>query len=124
MCIRDRIKNGEEIPIYGDGESFRDYTFVLDTVDGIVRAMNFQDNRYNVFNLGRGKIVILNDLIQIIKEEVDEEVKEHYMEFQLGDMPATFANIEKARNAFGYSPKISIREGIREFIKWYKTKES
>ena len=120
------ISKGETIPMYGDGSSSRDYTYIGDIVSGISKAFDYLNNNNNIFevvNLGNNSPVTLKDMIAIIAEELGKEAKVEQLPMQPGDVNKTLANIEKAKHILGYNPETSFREGIRFFLKWAKTKD-
>ncbi|MHB1167123.1 MAG: GDP-mannose 4,6-dehydratase [Carboxydocellales bacterium] len=115
------IANGEEVPIFGDGTTQRDYTFYSDIVDGIYNAL-LNINKFEIFNLGNSETVELNYLITLIERSLGKKANIiHYPE-QPGDVPITFADTRKASDMLGYRPKVSIEEGIEIFVDWYKTR--
>ena len=114
----DRIYNGKEIKMFGDGESMRDYTFVEDIVDGILSCRTAEYN-YEVFNLGRSDTIKLSELINKIENKLDKKAKVKRLELQPGDVDKTFADISKAKKILQYNPKVSIDEGLDKFIDWY-----
>jgi UDP-glucuronate 4-epimerase len=117
-----RLLEGEEIPRFGDGTSERDYTFVSDTVDGILAALQRSRNgesRYEVFNLGRGEPVTLNHLIEELAGALGVEARIRELPAQPGDVSRTLASIEEAGSVLGYSPSVSLEDGIRQFAEWY-----
>jgi len=111
-------KAGKEITIYGDGNQTRDFTFVSDIVEGTIKAM--ESNATGIFNLGSGQRVKLNDVLKIIETCIGKPLKLSHIEKQKGDVPDTFSNIDKARKAFGYDPKVKINEGIKIFYSWFE----
>ena len=113
----DCIDAGEIIPVYGDGSSFRDYTFVEDIVDGTVRAMEF-DCSYDIFNLGNSYPVRLWELIVTIEQALGKTAKIKRLPMQPGDAPATHADISKARRLLGYEPRTIFSDGIRQTVEW------
>ena len=113
------ILNDKPITVYGDGTSRRDYTFIDDIVDGLVRSIG-QDFGYEIINLGRSDTVILNDLITITEEALGRKAKVERRPDRLGDVPATYADIEKSRRVIGFEPKVDIREGMRRYVEWYR----
>lgn len=112
------IMNKKEITIFGDGEQTRDFTFVSDIVDGTIKAM--ETNSTGIFNLGSSQRIKLNDLLEVIKDCIGNKLKLKYIETQKGDVPDTWSNIDKARKAFGYDPKVKVKEGIKIFYKWFE----
>ena len=103
--------------MFGDGSSLRDYTFVQDIVQGVMLAI---DNPigYEVLNLGNGSPIRLDTLIQTIAEVVGKEAIIQKLPDQPGDVPMTFADIQKARERIGYAPQTTIKEGITQFYAW------
>lgn len=117
------ISEGKEIQMYGDGSTFRDYTYVDDIVSGILSSIEYLKNKrkvYEIFNLGNSKIVELKYLIKTIEKEVGKKAKIRKMPIQAGDVDKTYADLLKSRKLLGYNPKVSIEEGIEKFVKWYK----
>jgi UDP-glucuronate 4-epimerase len=115
----DRISRGVAVQQFGDGSSSRDYTYIDDIVDGVVRALD-RPLGYQVYNLGNGMPVPLSEFIHVVEECVQKEAKIQVMPEQPGDVPRTCADISKARRLLGYSPKTPFREGIRRTVDWYK----
>lgn len=114
--------SGEEIPMYGDGTTARDYTYVDDIVDGIIRSCNYVQNNSNVYeiiNLGNSSPVSLKEMIDTIAEVLNIKPKIKQLPMQPGDVNITYADISKAKALLGYEPKVEFREGIERFIKWY-----
>lgn len=117
------IDRGEEIPVYGNGGSVRDYTFVGDAVAGTAAAIEWTGknrNRFGVFNIGGSETIKLNSLVCLIENAVGKKAKIRRMPSQAGDMPVTYADISRARRLLGYEPKTAIEEGVRKFIGWYR----
>ncbi|MEP7367255.1 MAG: GDP-mannose 4,6-dehydratase [Acidobacteriota bacterium] len=115
----ERIDRGDPIPVYGDGSSGRDYTFVADTVDGIVRALH-HETKYDIFNLGNSSPVTLNEMIAAIEDAVGKKAVIDRQPDQPGDVPITFADIGKARRMLGYSPSTPFAEGVVRFVAWWR----
>ena len=118
--------NDEEIPMFGDGSTSRDYTFVGDIVDGIKRSIHYveeNDNVYEIINLGNSNPVSLKDMINTIGEVLKKEPKILELPMQPGDVERTYADITKAKKLLGYNPKTTFKEGIEEFVKWYTNQE-
>jgi len=116
------IDRGQPIPVFGDGTSGRDYTFVEDTVQGIMGALNY-DCSYDVFNLGNSHPVRLIDLIRTIETALGKTAKIEWLADQPGDVPITYADISKAQKILGYHPKTSFKAGIDKFLEWYFTQK-
>lgn len=115
----ERIDSSLPIPIFGDGSSRRDYTYIDDIVDGVIAAL-FHSGRYDIFNLGNSSPIDLLGLIRLIERGLGKPAKLNWMPPQPGDVPITFADISKARSVLGYEPRTQIAEGIRSFIDWYR----
>lgn len=115
------IFQGEQIEMYGDGSTRRDYTFVSDVVDGVYAAMRAKLH-YEIINLGDSNTVELRYLISLIEKSAGKRANVKQLPEQAGDVPITYANISKARRLLGYDPKVKIEEGIERFVKWYKEK--
>jgi len=115
----DLLARGETVPLYGDGSSRRDYTFVDDIVDGLVAVMDLAPG-FEILNLGGAETTALKDLVQWIAAELAVEPRIDYLPDQPGDVPITYADVSKAHRLLGYSPKVPIREGLRRFVAWYR----
>jgi UDP-glucuronate 4-epimerase len=116
----EMIDSGRPIPVFGDGSSGRDYTFVDDTVSGILAAMQY-DCRYEVFNLGNSSPVQLTTLIEGIEEALGKKAELKWLPEQPGDVPITFADIDKANRQLSYCPRTPLREGLARFVEWYRS---
>ena len=119
-----RMLNNEEIPMYGDGTTARDYTYVDDIVDGIISSCNYvqtNSNVYEIINLGNSSPVSLKEMIDTIAEVLNINPKIKQLPMQPGDVNITFADISKAKALLGYEPKVEFREGIERFIKFLKS---
>ena len=114
------ITQGKPIPVFGDGSSGRDYTFYSDVVDGIVAALHY-DCQFDVFNLGNSHPISLNTMICELEDHVGRKAIVERLPDQPGDVPITYADISKARQLLGYSPKVSFAEGIGAFVAWFRT---
>lgn len=112
------IDKEKELPMYGDGSSSRDYTYVADIVDGVVSALK-KDFSFEIINLGDSNPVKLKYFISLIEKEVGKKAKIKQMPVQKGDVPITYADTKKAEKLLGYKPKIKIEEGIRRLVRWY-----
>lgn len=114
----DLIKENKPIPVYGDGTTIRDYTYVDDIVDGIISAINYNDTPYEIINLGGGAPVSLNQMIETIEKVLNKKATIEHLPMQLGDVNKTAADITKAKKLLNYNPKTSFKEGIIKFIEW------
>jgi nucleoside-diphosphate-sugar epimerase len=116
------LRNNEPIPMFGDGGTARDYTYVADTVAGIESAIDYllkNENVYETVNLGNNHPVLLRDMIQTIAEEAGVKPVINQLPMQDGDVNITYADISRAKELLGYQPKTSFREGIKKFLMWY-----
>jgi UDP-glucuronate 4-epimerase len=113
------IHAGKPIPVFGDGNTRRDYTYVDDILDGVRSAVDYTKSSYEVFNLGESQTVELRQLISLLEKELGREAKIDWQPVQPGDVPQTFADVTKARQLLRYNPQIKIEEGIRRFTRWF-----
>ena len=115
------IDQNKEVPLYGDGASKRDYTYISDIIDGIVSAL---DKRFGfeIINLGNSKTVELRYLISLIEKNLDKKAMIKRLPDQPGDVPITYADISKAKRLLNYHPEVGIEDGIKRFVEWYKNK--
>ncbi len=113
------IDRGEEVPVFGDGSSKRDYTYIDDIIQGVLAAVD-KDFGYEIFNLGESQVTDLLTLIRLIEENLGKKAKIKFLPFQPGDVPVTYADISKAKRLLGYNPQVPIEEGIKRFVAWYK----
>jgi len=113
------ILNGEPIPFYGDGSNKRDYTHISDIVQGIQAALNNLSG-FEIINLGESTPISLSELVNYLEEFTGGKAQLNKLPLQQGDVNITYADIEKARNLIGYSPKMDIHEGFKSFVQWYR----
>jgi len=114
----DRVSRGVEIQQFGNGQSSRDYTYIDDIVDGVVRSIDRQ-HAYQIFNIGKGSGTSLKEFIDLVQKHVGKAAKIRVMPDQPGDVPYTCANVDKAKKMLGYEATISFEEGIRRTAQWY-----
>jgi UDP-glucuronate 4-epimerase len=114
------MQAGQALPRYGDGTSRRDYTYVGDTVRGLVAAYD-SSLAWEVINLGSGQPFTLNELIAALEETLGREALIEAHPPQPGDVQQTFADIRKARQLLQWTPQITLKEGLREFLHWWET---
>ena len=119
FMVTDRIARGETITLFNAGQMQRDWTYVDDIVDGVVRAIDTPLG-YELINLGRGEPVLMADFVRIIEELVGKQAILECPDAPASEPAITFANIDKARALLGYDPQTSIREGLAELVKWYE----
>ncbi len=116
------ISEGKPIPVFGDGTTRRDYTYVDDIIDGVIAAMNYDQSDYEVINLGESRTVELRELIALLEKELDAHAIIDRQPPQPGDVPQTFADITRARKLLGYNPQTQIEEGVHRFVDWFRGK--
>jgi UDP-glucuronate 4-epimerase len=112
------IMNGEPLPLYGDGSSRRDYTYIDDIVDGIVAAIRYSATRYEVINLGNNNAVTLRELVREMEAVFGVPASLTLLPDQVGDVPQTWASVAKARALLGYEPRTPLRVGLERFASW------
>lgn len=117
------IESGKELPFYGDGTTERDYTYIDDIMDGVLKSIQYLEKNssvYEILNLGESRTITLSKMVSTIENSLGIKANIKKMDMQPGDVNRTFADITKAKNLIGYSPKTKFEDGIDEFIKWYK----
>lgn len=113
-----RMLAGQTIPVFGDGSSRRDYTYVLDVVGGIMAALQYEGGRYEVINLGNDRTVTLLEMIRALERVLGVRAAIDRQPEQAGDLPQTWASIDKARALLGYEPATSFDDGLASFADW------
>ena len=111
---------GKPIPVYGDGSALRDYTYVADIVDGIRAAMGYDTTPFEVINLGNDSPVTLAALIEALEQALGVEARIDRRAAQPGDVPKTWASVEKAGRLLGYRPKVALARGLANFVDWIR----
>jgi len=112
------ILDGDEVPVFGDGRSRRDYTYVDDIVDGVVAALRPLPG-YEILNLGESRTVTLLELIALLEKALGRKAHLRFLPEEPGDMAVTYADISRARQLLGYQPRTAIEEGIGKFVDWF-----
>jgi UDP-glucuronate 4-epimerase len=115
------IHEEKKIPLYGDGTSRRDYTYIDDIIGGIMGAIH-NLRGYDIFNLGESKTTPLRELISLIEQALGKKAEVEALPEQPGDVPLTYADIAKARRLLGYDPRVNIEEGVKRFARWFRDK--
>lgn len=118
-----RIEQGEPIELYGDGSTKRDYTYVLDIVAGIASAIEIQPPGFEIVNLGRSSPVTLLEMIEAIEKALGKTATVIKKPMQNGDVPYTYADIDKARRLLNYAPATTFEAGVQEFVNWFRKHE-
>lgn len=114
------IDLGKPIPVFGDGSTARDYTYIDDIVDGVI-ACTERSLGYDVFNLGESQTVTLSQLIELLESAIGKKAIIDRQPLQPGDVPITFADVTRARELLDYRPTTKIDQGIPRFVKWYRS---
>jgi UDP-glucuronate 4-epimerase len=120
------IEAGKPVPIFGDGSTARDYTYVEDIVAGVLAAVEYQlrpssgGAPFEVFNLGNSHPVKLTELVELIESVTGRKAIRERRPAQPGDVPLTWADISKANRLLGYQPSTPLEDGIRSFVDWYR----
>jgi len=118
------ITEGKPIPVFGDGTTRRDYTFIDDIIAGVRVAIEYNKTDYEVINLGESRTVELRELISLLEKELGATAKIDRQPLQPGDVPQTFADITKARQILDYDPRTQIEDGIRKFVAWFRERDN
>lgn len=114
------IAVGKPIPVFGDGTTRRDYTYVDDIIAGVRAAIDYDQSKFEIINLGESRTVELRELISLLEQALDRHAEIDWQPTQPGDVPQTFADIAKARRLLGYNPQTQIEEGIKQFVDWFQ----
>jgi UDP-glucuronate 4-epimerase len=115
------IDEGKPIPVFGDGSTRRDYTYIDDIIQGVMAAVAYESTPYEIFNLGESQTTELSILIALIEESLGKKAIIDRQPMQPGDVSVTYADISKARQLLGYNPTTKIPEGIPRFVEWYRS---
>lgn len=114
------MSKGEEIPVYNYGKDMRrDFTYIDDIVDGIVKALDC-DYDYEIFNLGKGSPDELGEMIDLVEKHMGIEAKKNLLPMQPGDVMETYSDTSKANKMLNYNPTVTLDEGIKKFAEWFK----
>jgi UDP-glucuronate 4-epimerase len=116
------IRAGKPIPVFGDGTAGRDYTFVSDTVDGVM-ACTKKEFGYELFNLAESETITLSRMIESLENALGKKAVIDRLPVQVGGVPITLANISKAREKLGYNPSVKFDRGIKLFVEWFLKNE-
>lgn len=113
------LVENKPLPIFGDGTSSRDYTYIDDIIQGICSAINYISQPYEVFNLGNSKTVSLQELISKLEYATGRKAQLVRLQHQPGDVPKTWADLTKAQKLLNYQPNTTLEKGLTNFVKWY-----
>lgn len=126
FSFTDKIMNDKSIQIFNNGDMYRDFTYIDDIIEGIVRLLDYipkedENNAfYKIYNIGNNNPVKLMDFINILEESLGKSAKKEYLPMQLGDVYQTYADIEELKRDTGFAPKTKLSDGINKFVEWYK----
>lgn len=126
FSFTDKIMNDKSIQIFNNGDMYRDFTYIDDIIEGIVRLLDYipkedENNAfYKIYNIGNNNPVKLMDFINILEESLGRSAKKEYLPMQLGDVYQTYADIEELKRDTGFAPKTKLSDGINKFVEWYK----
>lgn len=119
------ISEDQEIPFYGDGTTARDYTYIDDIIDGIVKSVRYLENHsgvYEVLNLGESQVISLSEMLSAIEDRLGKKARKKMLPMQPGDVQKTNADISKAKALIGYKPDTDFQNGIKKFVEWFLRK--
>ncbi len=120
--IAASIYKNEKIKIFGDGSTSRDYTYVDDIISGIMKAIDYKEAKFETFNLGNGNPIKLTEILSIFEEETKGKINIEFVDSIKGESDITWADNNKAKTILGLNPKTDIRNGIKNYLDWYKNK--
>jgi UDP-glucuronate 4-epimerase len=113
------MASGKPVPIFGDGTSARDYTYIDDIVDGVLAALSYSASRFEIINLGGEHPTKLLDLVQLISDALGVQASIEWLPEQAGDVPVTWSDSNKARCLLGFQPRTNTVEGLAKFVAWF-----
>jgi UDP-glucuronate 4-epimerase len=113
----ERMRRGEPVPIYGDGSSLRDFTYVDDLVEGLVRALDVELG-FAILNLGAGRQLSVLEVVKVLERTLELPARIEWLPPEVGDVPRTWADVAAARAALGYAPRVPFEEGVLRFARW------
>ncbi len=120
--IAGSIFKNEKLKIFGDGLASRDYTYVDDIISGIMKAVDYKESKFETFNLGSGNPIKLTEIISMFEKQTSKKVNIEFVDSIKGESDITWADNSKAKRMLGFEPKTDIREGIKNYLEWYKIK--
>lgn len=119
------ISENKEIPFYGDGNTARDYTYIDDIIDGILKSVDYLEKNYDIYeiiNLGESEVVTLSEMLSEIEKNLNKTAIRKILPLQPGDVQKTSADITKAKNLIGYNPTTNFQNGTKKFVEWFLRK--
>ena len=118
------IDAGEPIPVFGTGDTRRDYTYIDDIVAGILRAIDYDATQYEIINLGNSHTITMREMIDGLEAALGKRARIEWLPAAVGDVPQTWADVSKAHRLLGYSPRTPYVEGVRQFVTWLRESSS
>lgn len=112
------IEAGMPVPVFGDGTTKRNYTYIDDIISGIEGAIEYDKTPYEIINLGGGEVITLIDMVKILEKNIGKKAIIQKLPMQPGDVNKTVCDYSKAHKLLNYTPKTTFEEGIRKFIEW------
>jgi UDP-glucuronate 4-epimerase len=119
MLFADAISNDRAIKVFNHGKMSRDFTYIDDIVDGVIKVID-NPSDYSVYNIGNNAPVSLMEFIETLEDALGKKAEKNFMDMQPGDVESTYADTQDLMNDFGYKPDTKLVDGIGEFVKWYK----
>lgn len=119
------ISENKEIPFYGDGTTARDYTYIDDIIDGIIKSSQYLENNskvYEIINLGENQVINLNEMLSALETHLGKSAIKKNLPMQPGDVIKTNADIAKAKTLIGYNPVTNFQNGTKKFVEWFLRK--
>ena len=116
------IFENKEIPFYGDGSTARDYTFIDDIIDGVLKSINYLENNndiYEIVNLGESEVITLSEMVSTLENAIGKKAVRKNLPMQAGDVIKTNADIRKAKSLIGYNPTTNFQNGTKKFVEWF-----
>ncbi len=120
MLFADAILNDRAIKVFNHGNMSRDFTYIDDIVDGIIKVIDKPSKNFNIYNIGNNAPVSLMDFIETLEASIGKKAKKEFLPMQDGDVVSTYADVSGLMDDFGYKPDTKLPEGIEQFVKWYK----
>jgi UDP-glucuronate 4-epimerase len=120
MLFADAISNDRAIKVFNHGKMSRDFTYIDDIVDGVIKVID-NPSDYSVYNIGNNAPVSLMEFIETLEDALGKKAEKNFMDMQPGDVESTYADTQDLMNDFGYKPDTKLVDGIDEFVKWYKS---
>ncbi len=122
FLFTDAIINGKPIKVFNNGQLERDFTYIDDIIDGVIKVINKvnEGEKYSLYNIGNSKPVKLLDFIEEIEKKLGGDAKKEMLPMQAGDVNRTWADVESLKKDFDYNPKTNVSKGVGKFIDWYK----